>query len=169
MSNDGAIFRWETLQVITACLLRFEEEEIHGVTMEVELISGRRVNIFRPDDGVSYFCHGLTFGGKDAPGGAVSPYSGASVRGILDDFFIVVSPESAAVTSDIVVWTDADGDPIHTAILLMPIVASDLNRLDYATILRSKNGRRAEGDVTLESLVASDESYGESYRVYRRR
>jgi len=161
------IFRWETLRDVSSRVLRFEEE-LHGVTMEVDLISGNRILLFRADDRVSYFCHGLTFGGKHAPGGPVSPYSGASVKTILDDFYFAVSPESAAKESDIVVWANAQGSPIHTAILLKPVMTPGSDRLDYATVIRSKNEICAEADVTLESLVAGDESYGESYRVYRR-
>ena len=137
--------------------------------MEVELVSGNRIRVFRADDGVSYFCHGLTFGGKDAPGGDVSPYSGAAVKTILDDFFVLIVPEANVVASDIVVWQNADKEATHTAILLRPVIDPTTDRLDYASLLRSKNGRLPELDVTLESLVFGEEGYGESYRIFRRR
>jgi hypothetical protein len=168
-ANEPAnIFRWETLRVIGPRVLRYTEP-VSGITLEVELSSGSRVQVFRAEDGEFYFCHGLAFGSKDAPGGAVSPCSGAAVGTILREYYALVLPEAAGVESDILVWYNAEGDPIHAAILLKPVVTPGTDRLDYATMLRSKNGRLPEQEMTLESLVVGEDSYGETYRVYRRR
>jgi hypothetical protein len=166
--SEISVFRWETLREIGPDLLPFAKP-VHGFELEVELISGSRVHVFRAEDGRFYFCHGLTFGGKDAPGGAVSPYSGKAVTTILAELYDLVAPESAATAGDVVVWHDLSRRPVHTAVLLKPIVMQGDNRLDYASLLRSKNGNQLESDTTLEQLAASDDGYGESYAVYRRR
>ena len=80
------------------------DEPVHGKVFEVELVSGPKVRVFRADDGQFYFCHGLTFGGKEAPGGAASPFSGKDVRTILDHHYRLVDPEAGAVQGDILVW-----------------------------------------------------------------
>jgi hypothetical protein len=72
--SEGSIFRWETLRKVGTDVLPFLVP-VPGFVMEVELISGRRVSVFQAEDGRFYFCHGLSFGGKDAPGGPISPYS----------------------------------------------------------------------------------------------
>ena len=87
----------------------------------------------------------------------------------MEGYYEIVTPESAAIESDILVWTDADENPIHTLILLTPVTLPNSDRLDYATLLRSKNGNLPEADMSLESLAAGIEGYGENYCVYRRR
>jgi hypothetical protein len=78
-----SIFRWETLKEIDPFVLRFNPP-LPGKRFEVELTSGRKVRVWRADDGKQYFCHGLTFGGKEAPGGPISPFTGSSVETILE-------------------------------------------------------------------------------------
>src|SRR5687768_17101732 len=102
-------------------------EPVHGTIFEVELTSGAKVHVFRADDGRMYFCHGLTFGGKDAPGGLVSAFSGGDVRTILDNHYRPVLPESAAVPGDILVWEESDGNTPHSAVLTDPVVAPGRN------------------------------------------
>lgn len=164
----GSIFRWETLREIERDVLPFEEP-VSGFKMEVELISGTRIKVFRAEDGRFYFCHGLSFGGTDAPHGAISPYSGKAVNTILAELFAQVTPETNALVGDILVWYDFDGVSIHSAILVQPIVSPAGDRLDYSSTLRSKNGKRPEAKTALGELVDGKRSYGESYRVYRRR
>jgi hypothetical protein len=162
-----ALFRWETLRIIEPCELRFREP-VRGVTLEVELVTRNTVRVFRADDGEFYFCHGLTFGGKDAPGGAISPFSGAAVATILDEMFVAVA-EGDADEGDILVWRDTDGYAIHSAALVKAIKTGKADRLDYRSTLRSKNGALPEREMTLDELVMDDEAYGESYSVYRRK
>jgi hypothetical protein len=90
------------------------------------------------------------------------------VNTILADHYDRVEPEANAVPGDLVVWYDLDSCAVHSAILLKPIV-TDSERLDYASLLRSKSGRMPETDTTLDPLVTGDEGYGETYRIYRRR
>ncbi len=137
--------------------------------IEVELTSGHKINVFRADDGEFYFCHGLTFGGKEAPGGAVSPFSGEDVLTILENHYERVDPEVVAVAGDILVWRGLGGETPHSAILTNPVIRVGENLLSYDSLLRSKNGTLPEAILTLEQLVAGPQSYGESYTVYRRR
>jgi hypothetical protein len=145
------------------------KEPIQGKLFEVELISGHTINVFRADDGQFYFCHGLTFGSKEAPGGAVSPFSGKDVQTILDNHYRPVAPESSAVAGDIVIWRGPSGETPHSAILTDPVILPGQNYLDYGSLLRSKNGKLPEATMTLAKLVDGPESYGESYNVYRRK
>lgn len=164
----GALFRWETLREVGPHSLPFRQSVL-GKLLEVELTSGHKINVFRADDRVFYFCHGLTFGGKEAPGGAVSPFSGPDVRTILDNHFRLVDPESGAVAGDILVWRGPGGETPHSAILTDPVVLPGRTYLDYRSRLRSKNGTLPEAAMTLEQLAAAPGSYGESYNVFRRK
>ena len=42
----------------------FRVPPVPGTECEIELTSGDTIRVWRADDRVSYFCHGLTFGGK---------------------------------------------------------------------------------------------------------
>src|SRR5262249_11627288 len=98
-----SIFRWETLREARPHTLDYKEP-VRGRVFEVELTSGPVVEVFRADDGHFYFCHGLTFGGTEAPGGAVSPFSGKPVQIILANHYTLVAPEAGAVAGDVLVW-----------------------------------------------------------------
>jgi hypothetical protein len=162
------IFKWETLREVAAHVLRFKDP-IQGWNLEVELTSGPTINVFRAHDREFYFCHGLTFGGKEAPGGIVSPFSGKDVSVILDNHYNIVSPRSSSLKGDILVWTGPNGETPHSAILLAPIITEDGKDLDYRSLLLSKNGRLPEATMILERLVDGSESYGETFQVYRRK
>ncbi len=88
-----SMFKWDTMRDVSPHTLPFKEP-IQGSMLEVELTCGQKINVFRAHDGLFYFCHGLTFGGKDAPGGAISPFAGQSVQTILQIYYVLVSPES---------------------------------------------------------------------------
>jgi hypothetical protein len=167
-SPAGSIFRWETIKVIGPRFLAFVEP-IVGLEVELELVSGSRIRAFRAEDSLFYFCHGLTFGGTDAPGGAVSPYSGKDVATILAEFYDRVHPETIAVAGDVGVWYDLDGRPIHSAILTIPVFSAGEDRLAYASVFRSKNGNKPESDVLLQMLIEDEEGYGETYAIFRRK
>ncbi|MCI0463603.1 MAG: hypothetical protein L0Z62_42245 [Gemmataceae bacterium] len=167
-AKQEPIFKWETMREVGPHTLPFKEP-IHGTIFEVELTGGPKVMVFRADDRQFYFCHGLTFGGKEAPGGAVSPFSGKDVRTIVENHYRLVDPESGAVAGDILVWRGPGGETPHSAILTDPVVPSGKTHLDYRSQLRSKSGKLPEATVTLERLVDGPESYGESYNVYRRK
>ncbi len=97
------------MREVTRRSLAFEEP-VSGGVFEVELMCGAIVEVFRANDCQFYFCHGLTFGGKDAPGGAVSPFSGKAVRTIVGNHYRLVDPESQAVAGDrVLVWIGQTG------------------------------------------------------------
>jgi hypothetical protein len=162
------IFKWETMREVGPHTLHYEQP-VHGKVLEVELTSGPKVQVFRAEDGQFYFCHGLTFGGKQAPGGAVSPFSGKYVRTILDNHYWLVDSESGAVRGDILVWRGLGDDTPHSAILTEPVVQQGKNYLDYSSRVQTKNGRLPETEMTLERLTGDEFTYGDSFQVFRRR
>jgi hypothetical protein len=164
-SSRLPLFKWETLREVSADTRRLRDREILGSAWEVELISGETIRVWRAEDGREYYCHGLTFGGKEAPGGAASPY-GNQVPTILHAHYELV-PEAQAKGGDIVVWRGIDrNDVVHSAILTGPVVAAGKNYLDGTSRLQSKNGIRPEASLSLEELLLE---YGESYNTYRRK
>jgi hypothetical protein len=162
------LFRWDTLCEVGPWTLAYEQP-IHGKVLEVQLTSGPKVQVFRAGAGEFYFCHGLTFGGKQAPGGAVSPFSGKDVRTILDNHFRLVDPESGAVPGDILVWKGLGADTPHSAILLEPVVLPGRTYLDDSSKVRTKNGRLPETEMPLERLTGDEFLYGDSFHVFRRK
>jgi hypothetical protein len=164
-AEEKPIFNWDTMREVGHETLRYEKGALPGKFYEVELANGQEVTVWRSDDCQQYFCHGLTFGGKEAPGGAISPY-GKEVPTILRGFYDPV-PESQARPGDIVVFHGADAnDVVHSAIITGPVLAQGNNYLGYSTRLQSKNGSEPEANVTLEAIILE---YGESYNTYRRR
>lgn len=132
---------------------------------EVKLTSGKAIRVWRADDGRQYFCHGLTFGGKDAPGGVISPYTGTPVETILQEHYQLV-PEAEAKSGDILVWRGiAPETTPHSAVLTAPLVTPGRGYLDLSTRLQTKNGLSPEKATTLGESI---DVYGESYNVYRR-
>jgi hypothetical protein len=159
------LFEWETLHPVGPDTQQFREREVAGTAWEVELTTGEKIQVWRADDGREYFCHGLTFGGKDAPAGAVSPY-GKEVPRILQAQYELI-PEAQAKMADIVVWRGIEPtDVVHSAILTDPVVPVGQNYLDYQSRLQSKNGIRPEAKQSLAELILQ---YGESYNTYRKR
>jgi hypothetical protein len=130
------------------------------------LTSGTVIEVWRAEEGQWYFCHGLTFGGKDAPGMSISPYTGWPVEIILQEHFNLI-PEAEARAGDILVWKGVGPESTpHSAILARPVVSPGSNYLGDSTELRTKNGLSPEADMLLEKLI---EIYGESYNAYRKR
>ena len=166
-AGGEVLFKWETLKEVGPHVLNFRPL-VSGKTCEVELVGGRVIQAWRADDGRSYFCHGLTFGGKAAPGGPVSPFTGPPVETILVEHYRVVDPESQALPGDIIVWK-APGSPAstpHSAIITNAVIAWGKGYLDYRTELLTKNGMAPEAAMSLGDLVSL---YGETYNVYRRK
>ena len=162
---EQPIFKWDTMREVGLETLTYQTAALPGKIYEVELTSGPTVTVWRSDDGQEYFCHGLTFGGKEAPGGAISPY-GKEIPTILRSHYDPV-PENQARPGDILVFRGAAADQVvHSAVLTSPVVVPGRNYLDYSTKLQSKNGSRPEANLTLEAVILE---YGESYNIYRRR
>ncbi len=164
--EPASLFRWETLRVLEDYPLKYRAL-VPGKSWQVELVSGSTIRVWRADDGRQYFCHGLTFGGIEAPGGPVSPFSGEDVDTILAAHYEPVRPESAALVGDVLVWRDLDGTPVHSAILISAPVEAGRTRLSYSATVRTKNGMAPEALMGLGQLIA--DYYGESYQVYRRK
>jgi hypothetical protein len=164
----ASIFRWETMLEAGPWTLDYEQP-VHGKVFQVQLTSGHNVRVFRADDAQFYFCHGLTFGGKDAPGGAVSPFSGKDVQVILDNHFRPIDLESGAVPGDILVWHGLSEDTPHSGVLTQPVVRKGKSYLDYSSKVRTKNGRMREQEMTLERLTGDEFIYGDSFAVFRRK
>jgi hypothetical protein len=159
------LFKWETLREIGPHDLGYAPP-VPGKMCEVELTSGATVQAWRADDGQQYFCHGLTFGGKDAPGGPISPFTGRAVETILEHHYEPV-PEAEAKPGDILVWRGVAPDTTpHSAVLTDMIIVAGKTYLDDATRLQSKNGMLPEQNLPLRGLIRD---YGESYNVFRRR
>src|SRR6202051_4125530 len=131
--DDRPLFRWETLLEGGPHVLAYARP-VPGMVMTVDLTSGTAIRVFRADDGQFYFCHGLTFGGKEAPGGPVSPFSGKDVRTILDNHYRLVELESSAAAGDILVWIGPAGETPHSAILTDPVVSVGKTFLDYNSV-----------------------------------
>lgn len=163
--EQSPLFHWATLRVMAPLTLAYHTP-VPGKRCEVRLTSGHPIQVWQPDDGQAYFCHGLTFGGLYAPGGPVSPFSGDDVEIILRSYYRPVDPESAALPGDILIWRGPGGDTPLSAILLKPVAEPGRNYLGYASELRTKNGIEPETVMTLEDLIS--DYYGEIYQVYRR-
>jgi hypothetical protein len=166
MGEESTIFKWHTLKELSARDFKYRGGVVTGKVLEVELTSGRNVRVWRAENGSDYFCHGLTFGGKDAPSGPVSPF-GDYVPVILQGHYEKIA-ERDSQPGDIVIWHGVDeSDVVHSAVLTHPIASSQTDSLDYASRLQSKNGMLSEASSTLEILV--ENYYGESYVVYRKK
>jgi hypothetical protein len=160
------IFRWDTLREVARDDLPYKSGRYPGKMYEVELTNGAIIPVWRADDGRAYFCHGLTFGGKDAPGGAITPYTGMAVVTILQAFYTPI-PEVQAKAGDILVWRGIDWtDTPHSAVLINPVLVPGKSYLADTSLLRSKNGMDPEADVILDLL---NDDYGGSYNAFRRR
>ncbi len=167
-AEQKPIFRWETMREVRPHTLDYEQP-VRGTIIEVEMTSGPKVQIFRGEDRQFYFCHGLTFGGKAAPGGPVSPFSGEAVHIILDHHYRLVHSESEAVQGDILVWRGMGDDTPHSAILIKPVIAQGKSYLDDSSRVLTKNGRLPEAEMTLGRLIGDEFIYGDSFNVFRRR
>jgi hypothetical protein len=164
-AEAAPIFNWERMREVGQETLSYRMGAIPGKVYEIELTSGPRIVVWRSDDGRQYFCHGLTFGGKSAPGGAVSPF-GKEIPTILHGHYEPV-PESQARPGDILVFRGVDANEVvHSAVLTSPVVIPGGSYLAYSSELQSKNGNRPEATLALEAIILE---YGESYNVYRRR
>jgi hypothetical protein len=164
-SLSESIFRWETLREIGPYDLGYAIP-VRGKMLEIELTSGPGVRVWRAEDGQQYFCHGLTFGGKEAPGGPISPFTGRAVEMILQQHYEPI-PDSQARAGDILVWRGIEPDTTpHSAVLTDVVIVPGKSSLDEVTRLQSKNGMLPEQNQTLGQLI---QNYGDAYNVFRRR
>jgi hypothetical protein len=165
-----SIFIWATLKELAPEVLGYQNPVI-VVRYEVELRCGERIHVWRSNDGKEFFCHGLTFGGKLAPGGAISPFGGAPVEAILRGHYDRVPGDEDAEVGDILVWRGVphspEGTTPHSATLTAIGWTPGRSYLDgQVTLLQTKNGLLPEANLPLDDLF---DSYGETYDIYRRR
>lgn len=161
---ENPIFRWDTLREIDLHSLWRQGKWVAGKRCEIDLTNGKMIRTWKSDDGREYFCHGLTFGGKEAPNGAISPYTGIDVETILQGYYDMIL-EGDTRAGDILVWRGIPPETTpHSAILTE--AAKSASRLDYAVRLHSKNGLAEEGRFSLAELI---DAYGETYSPYRKR
>jgi hypothetical protein len=160
-------FKWETMKELGPYVLHYADP-IPGKLYEIELTTGKTIHLWQADNGQDYFCHCLTFGGKDAPvGGPVSPL-GDYVPSILREYYEPVIPEGQGQPGDILVWRGIDANEVmHSAILSQVVPTRKKTYLDSSSELQTKNGREPETIMTLEELIV--DYYGESYNVFRRK
>lgn len=138
---------------------------VAGWLCEIELVAGVTIRVWRSADGAEYFCHGLTFGGKDAPGGCISPFTGVPVETILAVHYDLIEARLAQ-PGDAVVWrAPPPRTTPHSAILTDSVLAPGGDQLDYTARLQTKNGMLPETTMALEELI---DLYGESYTIHRR-
>jgi hypothetical protein len=128
---------------------RFIGDVLQGATD-----AGTPLSIWKPDDGVTYWCHGFTFGGSTARGG---PYSlwGSDVPTVLRDDGWKPQPSCLAQAGDILVFWQ-NGDVTHSG-RITAVSAPGAHVDENASMLASKPGQGTFGTLSA--------SYG-SYRCF---
>ena len=123
--------------------------------------AGTPIEIWRPHDGTTYWCHGYTFGGASAKGG---PYSlwGDVVPTVLQDDGWKQTYSCMAQPKDILVFWDDKGLVTHSGIVrgVSPPGGGQVN--DAASTLESKWGN---GSHNTSSWETNAKDYGK-YRCY---
>lgn len=122
--------------------------------------AGTAIDIWRPHDGTTYWCHGYTFGGKSAKGG---PYSlwGSDVPTVLRDDGWRQTYSCMAQPKDVLIFWDDRGILTHSGIIRK--VSTSGGRVnDTTSTLESKWGN---GPHNTSSWETNAKVYG-SYRSY---
>jgi hypothetical protein len=131
-----------------------------GDILEAATDAGTSMEIWRPHNGTTYWCHGYTFGGSTAKGG---PYSmwGKTVPTVLKDDGWQQVFSCLAQAQDILVFFDAGGRAMHSGIVRSvsaPGAAID----EGASTLQSKWGQQP---LNTSSWRTNTKQYG-GYRCY---
>jgi hypothetical protein len=130
-----------------------------GKILTANTDAGTPINIWKPDDGQTYWCHGFTFGGNTATGG---PYSlwGQDVPTVLnDDGWSPQTDSCVAKPGDILVFNG--GKPITHSGVIQSAANSSGGVDEDASMLDSKWGEGAQNT----SSWAANANYGE-YRCF---
>lgn len=122
--------------------------------------AGTGLDIWRPADGTTYWCHGYTFGGSTARGG---PYSiwGSDVPTVLNDDGWKQTYSCMAQAADILVFRDDAGQVTHSGII-RSVSAPGAQVDDTASTVESKWG---SGSHNTSSWATNAGSYGK-YKCY---
>jgi hypothetical protein len=131
-----------------------------GDILEAATDAGTSMEIWRPHNGTTYWCHGYTFGGSTAKGG---PYSiwGKTVPTVLKDDGWQQVYSCLAQAQDILVFFDGGGKALHTGIVRN--VSAPGSAIDEgASTLQSKWGQQP---LNTSSWLTNSKQYG-GYRCY---
>jgi len=136
-----------------------------GDNYEVKTDAGNSIIVWKPHRNQAehhrYWCHGLTFGGKRAPGGPFSPYTGPSVQQIIKDEWDELWCCNIAKKGDIIVWSGTRHSAILTKVAVKGSKIDENNsRLD------TKNGMEPEKKLSLKQINAT---YGNKYTCYTKK
>jgi hypothetical protein len=131
-----------------------------GDVLEAATDAGTPIDIWRPHNGRTYWCHGYTFEGVPAKGG---PYSlwGSDVPTVLKDDGWKETYSCMAQPGDILVFWDSKGILTHSGIIRM-VSGSGGQVDDSASTLESKWGN---GPHNTSSWETNAKNYGK-YRSY---
>ncbi len=130
----------------------------NGDALEAATDGGTTINIWRPHNGTTYWCHGYTFGGSTARGGPYSTW-GQFVPTILSDDGWQRVHSCVASVGDIVVFYS--GTVAHSGIIRS--VSAPNGQIDEAaSTLESKWG---QGALNTSSWLRNARQYG-NYRCF---
>ena len=129
-----------------------------GDVYEAETDAGTKIPVWKPDDGVTYWCHGFTFGGSAASNGPFSIW-GRQVPTVLTDDGWKSEYSCVAKRGDILVFQDAN--VAHSGVIAS---ASEPKGIidDKASTLNSKWG---SGSQNVSSWAVNAAQYGK-YEVH---
>jgi hypothetical protein len=129
-----------------------------GKKLTAKTDAGTPIDIWKPDDGTTYWCHGFTFGGNTAAGG---PYSiwGRDVPKVLNDEGWGPQDSCASKRGDILVF--AGTDPCTHSGIIRNAVNSSGGVDEDASMLDSKWGNGAQNT----NSWAINSGYGQ-YQCY---
>ena len=129
-----------------------------GKVLTAKTDAGTPIEIWKPDDGTTYWCHGFTFGGNTAAGG---PYSlwGRDVPTVLNDENWGPQDSCASKPGDILVFTGTD--PCTHSGIIRNAVNSGGGVDETASMLDSKWGPAAQNT----NSWAINSGYGQ-YQCY---
>jgi len=132
----------------------------HGDVLTAATDGGTPIEIWRPHDGRTYWCHGFTFGGATAQGG---PYSfwGRAIPAVLQDDGWRPVDSCVARSGDIMIFYDQSGHEAHSGII-RHLSAPGGSVDEAASTLESKWGMLPLG---VSSWLTNAASYGR-YRCF---
>jgi len=135
------------------------DKGIWGTVYLATTDGGSPIGIWKPDDKVTYWCHGFTFGGGRAAGGPFSVHGG-HVQAILDDEGWYRIASCHARPGDILVHTN-DSVPItHTGIIRTVEKKENGGVDEERSIVRSKWGWENVGEASWRMNVDAYGYYG---------
>jgi hypothetical protein len=126
-----------------------------GKLLNAKTDGGTALQIWQPDDGTTYWCHGYTFGGSVAKGG---PYSifGEDVPKVLKDDGWKQTYSCMAQPGDILVFSNSQGMVQHTGVIRQ-VVSTGAKVDDSKSMLQSKWG---SAPLNTDTWAVNAKQYG---------